>query len=253
MADDDLDIIGDLDEEPKPKPRSAAPPPPVASASAGATTAAPRAGASRRSFLIGSAIGAGAGVVAGAGIVGVTAGAGRGVSVPGLPGGSSPSASRITEPVESRVVTFTVNGQKVEVLAKANFTLAEVLRHELDLTGTKIGCNRSECSACTVLVNNTAVNSCSELAIRMDGAEIVTIEGLEKDGKLHPVQAAFVKNMGLQCGFCTPGQVMQTVALLQRVKNPSVDQITHQMAGNLCKCSAYPYILASVQEAAKTV
>ena len=251
MSDNDRDI---LDDEPAPSPS----PRKEQAANSGAApvssaSASPRqGGASRRSFLIGSAIGAGAGVVAGAGIVGVSTGAvgSGGVNVSTRPGAAGGKAG---EPMDSKVVSFSVNGQKHELLVRANQSVAEVLRQELDLTGTKIGCNRSECSACTVLMNNVAVNACSELAIRLDGASLITIEGLEKDGKLHPVQAAYAKYMGLQCGFCTPGQILQTVALLQRVKNPTDDQITHQMAGNLCKCSTYPNILASIKEAAKTV
>lgn len=251
MSDDDRDI---LDDEPASSPSPSKEPAPAASAAPGVAGSSPprQGGASRRSFLIGSALGAGAGVVAGAGIVGVSTGAvgSGGINVSARPGTTGGKAG---EPMDSRVVSFTVNGKKQEMLVRANQSVAEVLREGLDLTGVKIGCNRSECSACTILVNNIPTNSCSELAIRMDGMDITTIEGLEKDGKLHPVQAAFAKNMGLQCGFCTPGQIMQSVALLQRIKNPTVDQITHQMAGNLCKCSAYPNILKSIQDAAKTV
>ncbi|MFN8534116.1 MAG: (2Fe-2S)-binding protein [Dehalococcoidia bacterium] len=239
--DDDRDI---LDDEPQARPPASSPAP-----TAPASTPA-RNGASRRSFLIGAAAGAGAGVIAGAGVVTV---AGGGVSVG--PGGASRTGSapggKSGEPVAGQVITLEVNGQQRELYVRANQSLTEVLRQEFALTGTKISCNRSECSACTVLLNNVPVNSCSELAIRANGAKITTVEGLEKDGKLHPVQLAFAKNMGMQCGFCTPGQIMQAVGLLIRTPNPTDKQIIQYMSGNLCKCSAYPNILASVKEAAK--
>jgi aerobic-type carbon monoxide dehydrogenase small subunit (CoxS/CutS family) len=246
-TDDDRDILDDepaSSSEPAQAPQEAPPATPAQSP--------PPGGASRRSFLIGAGAGAVAGVVVGGGIVGVANGV--------IPGGTTSGAVRTGgapggkagEPVSGQVISVEVNGQSHELYVRANETVAEMLRQQLALTGTKIGCNRSECSACTVLLNGRAVNSCSELAIRTSGAKIVTVEGLEKDGKLSPVQAAFAKNMGMQCGFCTPGQIMQATALLTAIPNPSDAQIMHQMAGNLCKCSAYPNIMASVKEAAKT-
>jgi xanthine dehydrogenase YagT iron-sulfur-binding subunit len=150
--------------------------------------------------------------------------------------------------VSEAVVRLNVNGADHWVAVSANESLAEVLRRKLGLTGTKIGCDRSECSACTVLLNGVAVNSCSQLAIREDGKEIRTIEGLEKGSELHPVQEAFLENMGLQCGFCTPGQIMQAVGLVERSSQPSEEEIRRAMSGNLCKCSAYPNILAAIQQ-----
>ena len=135
----------------------------------------------------------------------------------------------------------------------ANESLAELLRRRLGLTGTKIGCDRSECSACTVLVDGVAMNSCSLLAIREADKKIVTIEGLEQDGKLSAVQQAFMDHMGLQCGFCTPGQIMQATALLARNPKPSESDLRRVMSGNLCKCAAYPNIIAAVQAAAGAV
>ncbi|MCL6648811.1 MAG: (2Fe-2S)-binding protein [Chloroflexi bacterium] len=236
-SDDDRDI---LDDEPVT--------PPATPATNGSTTPPLHPpGPSRRAFLIGAAAGGAAGVVAGAGIVQVVGGGPLGGAVRTGP----PPEGKAGEPVASQVIRLTVNGQTHELLVKAHRTLAEVLRQDLALTGTKIGCNRSECSACTVILNGKAVNSCSELAIRANGGTVITIEGLEKNGKLHPVQEAFAQRMGLQCGFCTPGQIMQATALLMRIPNPTDEQILHAMAGNLCKCSAYPHILAAVKDAAK--
>jgi aerobic-type carbon monoxide dehydrogenase small subunit (CoxS/CutS family) len=152
-----------------------------------------------------------------------------------------------------QVITLKVNQQDYTLAVEPQATLADVLRRDLGLTGTHIGCNGSYCSACTVIVDGVAQNSCSLLAIREAGKQITTIEGLEKDGKLHPVQQAFWDNMGYQCGFCTSGQIMRTVELLNNVKNPTEDQIRRHMSGNMCKCSAYPYILTSVQKAAENM
>jgi aerobic-type carbon monoxide dehydrogenase small subunit (CoxS/CutS family) len=159
----------------------------------------------------------------------------------GAPGG---------RPVSEAVVRLKINGQDHWLGVQANETLAEVLRRKLALTGTKIGCDRSECSACTVMVNGVPMNSCSLLAIREDGKEIVTIEGLSREGELSNVQQAFLDHMGLQCGFCTPGQVVQATALLARNAKPTEAEIRREMSGNLCKCAAYSNILAAVQQAA---
>jgi aerobic-type carbon monoxide dehydrogenase small subunit (CoxS/CutS family) len=153
--------------------------------------------------------------------------------------------------VSEAVVHLNVNGHDEWVKVASNESLAEVLRRTLGLTGTKIGCDRSECSACTVMVDGVAKNSCSLLAIREDGAKVSTIEGqLSPTGELSPVQQAFLDKMGLQCGFCTPGQIMQATALLAANPKPDEAQIRRHMSGNLCKCSAYPHILAAVTEAA---
>ncbi|GIW07629.1 MAG: hypothetical protein KatS3mg060_2434 [Dehalococcoidia bacterium] len=247
-TDDDRDI---LDDEPQATPAQSVSPPAPNGGAPTTSGGAPRGRASRRSFLIGAAAGAGVGVIAGAGVVSV-AGGGLAVGPGGVVRTGPAPRGQAGEPVTGQAISVTVNGLPQDVYVRANETLAEMLREDLGLTGTKIGCNRSECSACTVLLNGVPVNSCSELAIRANGAQIVTIEGLEKDGKLSPVQAAFAKNMGLQCGFCTPGQIMQATALLQRIPNPTDEQIMKHMSGNLCKCSAYPNIMASIREAAKT-
>jgi aerobic-type carbon monoxide dehydrogenase small subunit (CoxS/CutS family) len=216
---------------------------------------------SRRTFLGGAA-----GVAAGAAVVGGVVGAGAAVGLGALDsddddgGGTTARAaggetSTVGAPnnkyVSQAVVHLNVNGKDHWVNVGANDTLAEVLRRTLGLTGTKIGCDRSECSACTVIVDGVAKNSCSLLAIREDGAQISTIEGqMAPDGSLSPVQQAFLDKMGLQCGFCTPGQVMQATALLAHNNKPDEATIRHAMSGNLCKCAAYPNIIAAIQQAA---
>ena len=148
-------------------------------------------------------------------------------------------------------ITLKVNGRKVSVLAEPRTTLAELLRDRLKLTGTKVVCNQGECGGCTVLMNGQAVYSCHLLAMDAAGKEIVTIEGLMAGEKLHPIQEAFVKHDGLQCGFCTPGQIMSAQAILLKNSKPSKEEILEGMSGNLCRCSAYPNILKSVIAAAE--
>ena len=126
------------------------------------------------------------------------------------------------------------------------WTLAELLRDELDLTGTKIGCNRSECGACTVLMNGQPVYSCSQLAVWADGATVQTVEGLAQNGQLSPVQLAFVENNGPQCGFCTPGQLMTATALLNNNASPNPEEVREALVGNLCRCSNYNAIVEAV-------
>lgn len=150
-------------------------------------------------------------------------------------------------------ITLNVNGRDYQLSVEPQTTLIEVLRQKLGFTGPKLGCNGSMCSACAVLVDGVAQNSCSLLAIREAGKKIVTVEGLEKDGKLHPVQQAFWDQMGYQCGFCTPGQIIGAVELLSKVKNPTEEQIKRHMSSHMCKCSAYPNIVKAVQAAAKSV
>lgn len=163
----------------------------------------------------------------------------------GAIGGVPPSTA-----ISSAIVTLTVNGQDHTLLLQPHETLAEVLRDRLGLTGTKIGCDHSECSSCTVLLDGVPVNSCSSLAIREQGKAITTIEGLQQNGQLHPVQQAFMDNMGVQCGFCSSGQVMESLALLQSNPSPTEADIRAALSGNLCRCGAYKKILASVQAAA---
>ena len=151
-----------------------------------------------------------------------------------------------------RLLTLTVNGQKRRVDVLPQETLVQTLRSKLGLTGTKIGCDRGECGACTVLVDDVAVYSCSTLTRRMAGKSITTIEGLTgPDGSLHKVQKAFIAELAPQCGFCTPGQIMAAVALLKANPTPTADQVRAALAGNLCRCGAYDNYLAAVLRAAK--
>ena len=148
-------------------------------------------------------------------------------------------------------VTLKVNGLRHRLEVEPRATLLEVLREDLQLTGTKKGCDRGQCGACTVLLNSRPVYSCLTLAIETVGKEILTIEGLSTGEILHPVQKAFVQEMGMQCGFCTPGQILATVALLAKNSNPTESQLRQALAGNLCRCGAYPKIFQSVQTAAR--
>ncbi len=151
-----------------------------------------------------------------------------------------------------RLISLNVNGRvrRVDVLPQE--TLAMTLRYKLGLTGTKLGCDRGECGACTVLVDDVAMYSCSTLTHRVRGRSVVTVEGLEgEDGALHPVQRAFIEELGPQCGFCTPGQVMSAVALLKINPSPTREEARVAMSGNLCRCGAYDNYLNSVMRAAK--
>lgn len=148
-------------------------------------------------------------------------------------------------------LSFSVNGKKRNLYIEPQTTLAQILREDLSLTGTKVVCNQGECGSCTVLLNNETVYACHMLAIDAAGKEVITIEGLLDGEKLHPIQEAFIERDGLQCGFCTPGQIMATYGLLKKNPNPSHDQVIKGMAGNLCRCSAYPKIIESVKLAAK--
>ena len=128
--------------------------------------------------------------------------------------------------------------------------LVHYLRDVLGLTGTHIGCETSQCGACTVIVNGESVKSCTMFAAQADGAEILTVEGLAQDGKMHPIQEAFWEEHGLQCGYCTPGMIMSTYQLLDRNANPSDEEIRHALQGNLCRCTGYHNIIKAVQYAA---
>jgi aerobic-type carbon monoxide dehydrogenase small subunit (CoxS/CutS family) len=142
-----------------------------------------------------------------------------------------------------RHLTLTVNGTVVEGDVDCRMTLAEFLREELELTGTKVGCNRAECGACTVLLNGNPVYSCTLLAIDAAGKEVLTIEGLADEGKLHPLQEAFIEHDALQCGYCTPGMILSAKALLDRNPHPTEDDVRKAIDGNLCRCGSYPNIL----------
>ena len=148
-------------------------------------------------------------------------------------------------------ITLTVNGVPHSVeLDDPRVTLLDLLRERLELTGTKKGCDRGQCGACTVLLGGRRINSCLTLALSADGADIVTIEGLTQGDALHPVQAAFIAHDGLQCGFCTPGQIMSAVGLIREGQaGDDLERIREGMSGNLCRCSAYAGITAAVQDA----
>jgi len=153
-----------------------------------------------------------------------------------------------------RLISLNVNGKTRRVDALPQETLAMTLRYKLGLTGTKLGCDRSECGACTVMIDDVAHYSCSTLTHRMRGKEITTVEGVASEtGELHPVQQAFMDELGPQCGFCTPGQVMTAVALLKDNPSPTREQARDAMAGNLCRCGAYDHYLNGVMRAAMEV
>ena len=154
------------------------------------------------------------------------------------------------KPLRKKRIVLTVNGHDREVEVDSRCTLAEVLREELGLTGTKVGCNRAECGTCTVLVDGKAVYSCTMLAVEAEGRRVETIEGLERNGVLHPVQEAFIEHDALQCGYCTPGMVMVVKALLDENLNPSEQNVKEAIAGNYCRCGAQPDIVQAALTAA---
>jgi xanthine dehydrogenase YagT iron-sulfur-binding subunit len=178
------------------------------------------------------------------------------------------SAETVAEPgsTNNEAVTLTVNGQRHALDLDPRVTLLDALREHLGLTGTKKGCDQGQCGACTVIVNGQRINSCLTLAVMHAGDDITTIEGLEEGGNLHPMQGAFVRHDGLQCGYCTPGQICSAVALLaeHRAGWPSYAtadvatapaltdaEIAERMSGNICRCSAYPNIVAAIREVAE--
>jgi xanthine dehydrogenase YagT iron-sulfur-binding subunit len=189
---------------------------------------------SRRSFVLGSAAAAAAIVVS-----------------PML--GSPAEATELAPKVDPNAipVALTVNGTRHELRLDPRTTLLDALREHLDLTGTKKGCDHGACGACTVLIDGRRYNSCLTLAVMHGGQKITTIEGLAADGRLHPVQAAFIRNDGFQCGYCTPGQICSAVALLKEGHAGSDDEIREWMSGNICRCGAYGGIVEAVKEAAK--
>ncbi len=145
-------------------------------------------------------------------------------------------------------IHFTLNGKETTVTTPANRRLLDILRENFGLTGTKEGCGIGECGACTVLVDNKAVNSCLILAGQVNGSNIMTVEGLEENGKLHPLQENFLKHGAVQCGFCTPGMLMSAYALLIENPHPSEEEIKEAIAGNLCRCTGYKQIIEAIRE-----
>ena len=150
-------------------------------------------------------------------------------------------------------VSMTVDGTNYDDEVEPRTLLVHHLRERLGKVGTLIGCDTSNCGACTVHLDGVSVKSCSVLAVQADGADITTVEGLSRDGELHPVQKAFHENHGLQCGFCTPGMIMQSIDLLGENADPSEDEVRHGLEGNLCRCTGYQNIVKAVQAAAQTI
>jgi carbon-monoxide dehydrogenase small subunit len=149
-------------------------------------------------------------------------------------------------------VRLTVNGETQQVEVEARLLLVHLLRDTLGLTGTHVGCDTTNCGACTVHLDGEAVKSCTVLAVQADGAEVRTIEGMADGDKLHPLQEAFWNDHGLQCGYCTPGMIMAAADLLQRNPDPTEDEVRHGLEGNLCRCTGYHNIVKAVLDAAKT-
>jgi xanthine dehydrogenase YagT iron-sulfur-binding subunit len=174
----------------------------------------------------------------GAGVVGTT--------VAARPAAAQDPAAEPGAPVK---VTLNINGRRRRILVEPRWTLLYVLRDRLGLTGTKVGCERGECGTCTVLIDGVPRYACMTLALEAEGHEITTIEGVMRGEQLGPVQQAFVEEDGMQCGYCTPGQVMSAEGLLRKNPNPSLDEIREAMSGNLCRCGSYDHIFKSVRRA----
>ncbi len=167
---------------------------------------------------------------------------------------STTTSARADARAVERMVSLTVNGRTHRLDVPPNETLATTIRYRIGLTGTKIGCNQAECGACTVMADGVTIYSCSTLTHRVRDREIITVEGVSgTDGTLHPVQQAFIDEIGPQCGFCTPGQVVSAVALLNRNPKPTLDEARLALSGNICRCGAYDHYLRGVMKAAERV
>jgi aerobic-type carbon monoxide dehydrogenase small subunit (CoxS/CutS family) len=191
---------------------------------------------SRRGFLRGAGITAAGTVIAGSGVLSLK--------------GQSIQKDKILGPGIISI-KLNVNGRNRQMNIEPRTTLAEALRNELQLTGTKVGCDRGSCSACTVWLDNEPVLSCMMLAIEVGNRKITTIEGISKEGDLHPVQEAFVEHDAMQCGFCTPGMVMSAANLLEKNDNPSLEEVKSATRGNLCRCGTHPKVFSATLDAAK--
>ena len=150
-------------------------------------------------------------------------------------------------------ISFTLNGGKVETLVEPRELLIHVLREQLGLTGSHIGCETSHCGACTVDFNGKSVKSCTVLAVQAEGGTVMTVEGLAKNGALHPLQEGFMQEHGLQCGYCTPGMLMRSYRFLQEIPNPTEEQIRSGLSGNICRCTGYQNIVKAIQYAAAKI
>jgi len=190
-------------------------------------------GVTRRRFLEAAAVAGGAVTVAAAGE------------------GESATAAEGSQPAVSYTVTVTVNGHRTSVAVDPRTSLLDLLREQLHLTGTKKGCNAGACGACTVLVDGTRVDSCLTLAVMHDGAEVTTIEGLAEGDRLHPLQQAFIDRDAMQCGYCTPGQIVSGVGCIAERHTGSPEEIREWMSGNICRCGAYSNIVAAIADVAK--
>jgi len=155
--------------------------------------------------------------------------------------------------VSTHTITVKLNGEEHTREVEARTLLVHLIREDLSLTGTHIGCDTTSCGACTVLMNGTPVKSCTVFAVQADGAEITTVEGLETNGNLHPIQEGFMQEHGLQCGYCTPGMILTTSALLKDNPSPSEEDIRWGISGNLCRCTGYVNIVKAVQYAASKI
>ncbi|MDR1042856.1 MAG: (2Fe-2S)-binding protein [Clostridiales Family XIII bacterium] len=152
-----------------------------------------------------------------------------------------------------QVIKFNLNGEDIDAYVRDNVTILDFLRKEMHLTGTKRGCEEGECGACTIMLDGRPIAACLMLAVEADGHDIVTIEGIMKNGKLHPVQQEFIDKWALQCGFCTPGMILSAIALLEHNPNPTEYEIRDAIAGNLCRCTGYAKIVEAIASAAEVV
>lgn len=159
------------------------------------------------------------------------------------------SANRATSSMQKISVALLINGARTQLEIAPWTTLLDALRDRLHLTGTKKGCDHGQCGACTVLLNGRPINACLTLAVMHDGAQVTTIEGLAHDGNLHPVQQAFIDHDAFQCGYCTSGQICSAVSLIREGRARTRDEIRETMSGNICRCGAYPNIVAAIEEA----
>ena len=159
----------------------------------------------------------------------------------------------MSDATETLSIEITVNGKLYQRDVEPRLLLVEFIRENIGLTGTHVGCDTSYCGACTIILNGEAIKSCTYLAVQADGGEVITVEGLEKEGQMHPLQQAFSECHGLQCGYCTPGMLMSSLALLAENPDPSVKDIRKRLAGNVCRCTGYQNIIKSVQSAASSL